>query len=181
MTITLDMGIELLDGTMFSYLDPEKADIDIEQLATALSNICRFAGHVKWFYSVAQHAVNVSWIVPRQYRYTGLMHDTAEAFTNDLPTPLKVAVPIFKDLEVRIEAAMAAKFGFQYPLPEAVKYADLQMLMIEKEYLKPSSSHWTILDGIQRPNTDFINLEPMSPEEAKWAFLDRYEDLRNEG
>lgn len=136
MTIQLDAGIRLLSGTMFSYNDPVASDVKIDDIAAALSKICRFAGHLPYFYSVAQHAVNASYIVEPEFAFTALMHDTAEAFTNDLPTPLKHAVPIFKDLEVKIESAMSKLFGFQYPLPWAVKLADLQMLQLEKLHVK---------------------------------------------
>lgn len=178
MNITLDQGIELLDGTMFSYLYPEAADITIEHIAVALSNNCRFAGHVRYHYSIAQHAYNVSVIVPAEHALAGLLHDTAEAFTNDLPTPLKVAIPVFKDLEVRIEMAMAERFGFEFPLAPEVKLADLQMLKLEKEMLKPAASHWEILDGVEDPlDLSRVVLTPLSPEQAKRLFLHRYEEL----
>jgi hypothetical protein len=178
-TIQLDAGIELLSGTMFNYNDPSASDVTIDDIASALSNICRFAGHLPRFYSVAQHALNASLIVDQRYRKCALLHDTAEAFTNDLPTPLKFAVPIFKDLEVSIEAAMATRFGFQYPLPNEVKLADLQMLRIEKEYIKNCDAHWAVLDGIEIENVIHLPLlAPMTPEMAKAAFLQRWEEVR---
>lgn len=179
MTITLSEGIQLYSGAFFDYNNPEESNVDIYDIALALSHICRFAGHVSSFYSVAQHAVNVSLIVPREHALTALMHDTAEAFTNDIPTPLKFAIPAFKELETRIEMAMSKRFGFEFPLPEPVKYADLQMLKIEKELRKPhASGRWEVLDGVE---TDEIELLPkmrlMMPQEARELFLARYEAL----
>ena len=125
-----DQWISLLSGAKFNYNKPEESDVTIDDIASALSNVCRFSGHLPRFYSIAQHLVNTSHIVPEELAFTGLMHDTAEAFTNDLPTPLKWALPIFKELEGKIESAMSEKFGFHYPYPAEVKEADTIMLML---------------------------------------------------
>src|SRR5690606_10388585 len=102
-----------------------------------------------------------------------LMHDTAEAFTNDIPTPLKYAVPMFKELEVRIEGAMARRFGFAYPLPKAVKIADSQMLAIEKVRLKRDHSEWDVLKGVETSHVEhLVDLSPMTPSRAERLFLE---------
>ena len=176
--IQLSDGIELLDGTMFSYTNPDVSSITIEMLADVLSRINRFAGHTKHFYSVAQHAANCSLIVAEGFELEALLHDTAEAFTNDLPTPLKVMLPKVKQIEGKIEKALAAKFGTAYPMADEVKLADLQMLGIEKDYLKPSSSHWAILDGIDyEPLASKAVMGKMNPDEARTFFLRRYREL----
>jgi len=176
--IQLQDGIALLSGALFDYNNPETCDVTIDDLATALSNVCRFSGHLHQFYSVAQHAVNVSHLLPYAHEYSGLMHDTAEAFTNDIPTPLKIALPVFKELEVRIETAMAQRFKFTYPLSAEVRLADLQMLKIEKEGLKRDPGHWAMLEGIETDHLlPLVNIRPMSPPEAKTAFLTRYAEL----
>lgn len=180
-TIQLSEGILLYSGTLFDYNEPASSDVTIEDIAHALSHICRFAGHIKHFYSVAQHAVNVSYLVPEEMALTALLHDTAEAFTNDLPTPLKIAFPIFKDLEVAIEAAMAEKFGFQFPLPDEVKYADLQMLRLEKEKLKEDFSNWAVLEGVAMPTDKRLWMIETTPTEAKRRFINRYSELTNAG
>src|SRR3546814_1473178 len=89
MAIQLSEGIGLLSGGMFDYSNPGKSSINIEDIARPLANNCRFAGHLPWHYSIAQHCVNVSRLVPDDLAFTGLMHDTSEAFTNDITTPLK--------------------------------------------------------------------------------------------
>lgn len=163
---------------MFDYADPGKTEVTIGDIAAALSKVCRFAGHVRRFYSVAQHAVNASRIVAAEHAFDALMHDTAEAFTNDIPTPLKYAVPMFKDLEVRIEAAMAERFGFTYPLSDAVRLADAQMLAIEKIELKRDYSIWSVLEGVETREVEhLVDMSPMSPERAEEAFLARFREL----
>jgi 5'-deoxynucleotidase YfbR-like HD superfamily hydrolase len=109
------------------------------------------------------------------------MHDTAEAFTNDLPTPLKFALPIFKELEVKIETAMGNRFGFQYPYPDAVKLADTQMLLLEKTYVKLDTNEWEYYRDVEYEHlTDLVDLKGWQPIRAKREFLERFEELNNE-
>jgi uncharacterized protein len=177
-TVQLNDGIRLLSGALFDYNRPEASDVTIGDIAAALSKVCRFAGHIHQFYSVAQHAINASLIVDPKHAFDALMHDTAEAFTNDLPTPLKYAVPIFKELEVKIEAAMAERFGFSYPLSEPVRLADAQMLGIEKIALKRDFSAWSVLEGIETAHVEhLVDLSPWTPAEAEARFLARFAEL----
>jgi hypothetical protein len=179
-----DQWISLLSGAKFNYNKPEKSDVTLHDIASALSNVCRFSGHLPRFYSVAQHLVNASYIVTSENAFTALMHDTAEAFTNDLPTPLKWALPIFKELEVKIEGAMGQKFGFQYPYPQEVKTADTIMLMLEKYHVKQCDDYWPgYSDEYPREAVeqylDRVDLTSWRPSIARNKFLARYEELTN--
>lgn len=172
-------GIALLSGALFNYNKPEESDVTIEDIASALSNVCRFSGHLPRFYSVAQHLVNASRIVPTEHAFTALMHDTAEAFTNDLPTPLKFALPIFKELEVKIESAMANRFGFQFPYSDEVKLADTQMLLLEKNYVKGDTNEWEYYRDVEFDHLkDLVDLDSWQPRRAKREFLERYNELK---
>jgi uncharacterized protein len=179
-----DQWISLLSGGRFNYNRPEESDVTIDDIASALSNVCRFSGHLPRFYSVAQHLVNTSHIVTADLAFTALMHDTAEAFTNDLPTPLKWALPIFKELEVKIESAMGDRFGFQYPYPDEVKKADTTMLLLEKRYVKGDTSEWPLYEEAEKEvlkNKNkllkLVDLESWQPRRAKREFLERYYEL----
>lgn len=175
-----DQWIGLLSGAQFNYNRPEESDVTLDDLASALSNICRFSGHLPCFYSVAQHLVNTSRIVRPEVAFDALMHDTSEAFTNDLPTPLKWAFPVFKELEIKIEAAMAEKFGFNYPYPSEVKQADIEMLILEKLYVKKDNRVWPNYEDIIVDHlVDKVDLKPWQPQRAKREFLERYEELTN--
>lgn len=178
-----DQWIALLSGGRFNYNRPEDSDVSIEDIASALSNVCRFSGHLPRFYSVAQHCVNVSRLVPEEFAFTGLMHDTAEAFTNDLPTPLKWALPIFKELEVKIEAAMGKKFGFDFPYHPSIKEADTTMLILEKFFVKEDNSVWPNYEQWTRqkiqPYRKLVDLASWQPRRAKREFLERFEELNN--
>lgn len=180
--LDLKDGITLMSGALFSYNDPAACDVTIMDIAQPLSNVCRFAGQLPYFYSVAQHSVNASYIVPPEFAFDALMPDTAEAFTGDIVTPLKVAVPAFKQLELVIEANMAERFGFAFPLPDAVKLADLQMLGLEMHFIRGQDcSQHSVLNGIDylgmkdMPN---VELQSWSPRQACANFMRRYEELR---
>lgn len=179
-----DQWIGLLSGAQFNYNKPEESDVTLDDLASALSNICRFSGHLPQFYSVAQHLVNTSYLVPPAFAFDALMHDTAEAFTSDLPTPLKWALPIFKTLEIKIETAMADKFGFTYPYPAAIKWADTQMLLLEKIHVKLDDRVWPAYSeehvvGREFAESQGVDLKPWQPVRAKREFLERFGELHD--
>lgn len=181
-SLTLTDGITLLSGKVFDFNNPEAAEINLDDIAIPLSNNCRYAGQLplgRW-YSVAQHAVNTSYIVPLEHAFTALLHDTAEAFTNDIVTPLKVAVPLFKQLELIIERDMARRFGFEFPLPPEVKLADLQMLGLEMKNIRGQDPKtWAILDGIEFDHLlPLVSLESWTPRQAYYNFISRFEELQ---
>lgn len=182
-SIQLSDGITLLSGAMMDYNHPENSAASILDIATGLSNICRFSGQLPTFYSVAQHAVNVSYLLEGTgFEFDGLMHDTAEAFTGDLPTPLKAAIPQFKTLERRIEEVMAHRFGYDLGVAP-VKHADLVMLAAEKRFVKNDTSHWVCLEEVEKElDYDWLwaNLEwnQLSPSEARELFLVRYDEVK---
>lgn len=174
-------GITLLSGKVFDYNNPAACPVDIIDIAQPQSNICRFAGQLPYFYSVAQHCVNASYIVAEEFAFDTLMHDTAESFTNDIVTPLKVAVPLFKELEQKIEAAMGARFGFRYPLPEAVKVADLQMLALEMRVIRgQDTNQHQVLKGVEYAHLldmPGLDLTSWTPRRAYAEFMRRFGEL----
>lgn len=112
-----------LSGKKFDYINSTIDDIDIEDIAGALSNICRFAGHLSEFYSVAQHSVLCSQLVEPEFAFEALMHDAAEAYCLDIPAPLKALLPDYRLIETRTDHLIRLKFGLPLDETYLVKYA----------------------------------------------------------
>jgi len=165
-------------GKHFDYLNPSVDSICIEDIACALSNICRFTGHVQDFYSVAQHSVHVSYLVEPEFALEALLHDAAEAYCSDINSPLKRLLPDYRYIIKRVEKVIAAKYGLPPEMSQQVKHADLVMLATERRDLDfDNGTYWQMLDGIE-PATHFI-ISPFNPRQARVLFLQRYNDLKH--
>lgn len=162
-------------GAYFNFLAPDPETIHIEDIAHALGHTCRFGGHVHSFYSVAQHCVLASHMVPDEDALWALLHDAAEAYVGDVPRPLKQLLPDYKVIEKRVEEAVLARFGLAGPMPASVKRADLVMLATEQRDLMPDhDDEWPLIAGIERLDH---RIDPWWPLEAKQEFLQRFREL----
>lgn len=168
--------IQTLSGKHFDYLNAQTDDVDIEDIATALSNICRFAGHLPEFYSVAQHSVLCSQMVPQEYAFEALLHDAAEAYCQDIPAPLKRLLPDYRRIETLVDDLIRSKFGLPLHQSDLVKYADLTMLATERRDLEiDDGTPWLTLEGI--PASDLIQVVPLRPGQAYGLFMNRFNEL----
>lgn len=156
-------------GNRFNPVDGRIDNIHMEDIAHGLAFQCRFNGQTSEFFSIAQHSLIVADLVPAHLRLAALLHDASEAYLGDVVKPLKALLPNFKEIERRVEDAIAERFsvdGFGDPL---IKRADMISLATEKRDLMPHSTEdWSYLEGIDPLPSP---LEPMSPQSAKRAFL----------
>lgn len=130
--------MQTVSGGRFYPLDPREDEIHIEDIAHALSFVCRFGGHVREFYSVAEHCVRVSRAIAAvdgtvHDQLAGLLHDAAEAFIGDMVWPLKQAPDVegYRRVEAIVEGAIARKYRVDFHIP-IVKRFDLVLLSTEK-------------------------------------------------
>ncbi|WMY72769.1 HD family hydrolase [Buttiauxella selenatireducens] len=168
--------IQTLSGKQFHYTNATVDDIEIEDIATALSHICRFTGHLPEFYSVAQHSVLCSQLVPAEFAFEALMHDAAEAYCQDIPAPLKALLPDYQRIETFVDGLI--RFKYELPLTQSavVKYADLTMLVTERRDLDiDDGTKWPVLEGI--PASDIIQIVPLRPGQAFGLFMTRFNEL----
>jgi 5'-deoxynucleotidase YfbR-like HD superfamily hydrolase len=161
--------------------DPDPSQLDIGDIARALANQCRFGGHCRSFYSVAQHSVIVSQLVEErggdaEDAFAALMHDAAEAYLGDMPHPLKHRSPLgaaFKAAEDHLEQALRDRFRIKSDVP-AIKRADRALLATERRAFSAESWYWPELDGVEPLD---LELTAWSPDEAARAFAQRYAEL----
>ena len=129
-------SIRTNSGIYMNVLEPTEDMINIEDIAHSLSQQPRFGGHLPNFYSVAQHSLNCSYLADDpKMKLCALLHDASEAYLLDIPSPIKSLIPKYKEMEDKLMAIIAKKFGFEYPLPEEIKIIDKSMLNQEWDEL----------------------------------------------
>lgn len=167
--------IETYTGRHFHFLDPTDEQIDIRDIAHSLAFTCRYTGHSRRFYSVAEHSILVSYLASDPL--AGLLHDASEAYITDIASPIKPHLHNYKELEDMIMKRIAKKFGFAYPLDPDIKDCDSTQLKTEAKHLLRSGGHpWAHLYPTRRPHG--ITPNCWSPEEAEKKFLERFEEVR---
>ena len=161
------------------FLDPRPGEIEIFDIAVALSRECRFSGQTRRAYSVAQHSVLASRIVPDGFAREALLHDATEAYLRDLSRPLKHLLPEYLRLERRLDRVIRQKFGLPVEKSDPVDLADRILLATEKrDLMPPDPEDWAILAGI-RPLPGRI--VPWPEVRARTLFLRRFAELWGEG
>lgn len=182
------------NGKKYWPLDPRPSEVFVEVIAHHLATRARYNGatqHPKFkerlLYSVAEHSVLVALYAALRGASEDeiracLFHDGAESFNGDLIRPLKhdplFAGP-FKIVEALNEAAIAKRFGFDYPYPPIVKIADEAVTAAEVQQVVPRDPNEEWDSGRLHDNSNVapFEIQMFSPYEAKLFFLRAYELL----
>jgi len=176
-------------GQKFYFDEPKKYDYTIDEIAHALAFQCRFNGHTKAFYSVAQHSIlcyrlGKEIAVIRDIKLTKettlalLLHDAAEAFIGDVVRPLKRSLPDYQEIEGRIQLAIYDAFLIDKKSiqPIFVDKVDLAALAYErKHFLLPFNHEWECLkDVVVHPRRIELPHETHAKEVFIEIFLKEY-------
>ncbi len=190
--------VETFTGRYVNTRRPDPETICLDDIAHALSQVCRYGGHCAYHYSVAQHAVMVSRRMERQGRsremqLAGLHHDDSEGYLGDIPRPLKPLLGAgYGRLTDRMDRAIIKALGL--PFSEAafhassVKDADNWALFVEARHLLPSEGrHWWNGDqgadawGLPEQPGRIVTppywLGQISPHTAYRMFIERHKEL----
>lgn len=166
--------MQTFTGARFYPLDPRVDEVDLRDIAHALSLLCRYGGHVDRFYSVAEHCVLMSQAVAPEHALAALLHDATEAYVVDVPRPLKAQLPDYRWIEDRLWLVIAERFGVGAVLPKQVKDADSRILLDERNALMPLAERWFQDDHYVPLN---VAIEGWTPEVAERRYLDRFDAL----
>lgn len=189
MTMTLYSGREV---DIFNII---LKDIDIEDIAHSLGNLCRYGGHCLFHYSVAQHSVLCSQepgTVLQQFRR--LMHDASEGYVNDLVRPIKHRPELmqYRIEEDKIQKLIFEKYGLEYPFDEDIHEIDNRILLREIDALiiteeeianKSAAEEVSFREArkiLREEKLLNCSIPKISPEEAKELFLNRFYELYNQ-
>lgn len=167
--------IQTYSGRRFTPTNPYVDAIVIQDISHALSMKCRFNGHTRKFYSVAQHCVLVSYICDSGDALWGLLHDASEAYLVDFPAPLKHSGK-FDDyiaVEDNMQRAICKRFGLPQDEPVSVKKADKMLLSTEaRDLMAPLHPDW------RQPAQPLpFKVDALPQQEAKNLFMKRFFEL----
>ncbi len=169
--------INTYTGRAFKPLTPSAKDIDIEDIAHALSHICRYTGHTKKHYSVAEHCVYVSRLLPKELKLAGLLHDASEAYMNDIARPVKyqAAMNGYRKAEAKLSSLIDKHFGICLSKSEASRIHEIdgEMIHIEAPQLFDKlNKAWPL-----RKSKFKVKIGMWTPAKAKREFVKRFKEL----
>jgi hypothetical protein len=160
--------MQTITGKQFWPLDPRPEEVDILDIAGALSKLCRYGGQCLRFYSVAEHCVHVANYAPDDLKLTALLHDASEAYLSDVIRPIKSHLANYLDIEAGLERVIAERFGLTWQWHHHVKQLDTAILADERDQaMAPPPVPW--------PQTTEpplgVELQFWSPNRARAEFI----------
>lgn len=175
-SLALDGQVMIPDGSHFSLIDVDPSQITAQDIASTLSKMCRFGARVRRFYSVAEHSIRCAHQshadgVSLDGCFAVLMHDAAEAYTQDIVSPLKrMIAELYKPIEARVAKAIAERFDIDFDKwADVIHEIDHAVVLAERAALYPGyTGIWPNEAGVRRLD---IRFEFYSPAEAENTFM----------
>jgi hypothetical protein len=181
--------IQTFSGKPFWPLAPDPDDVRIEDIAHALSLLCRFTGHVRELYTVGDHSLRVAECVEQGATTIGytrlavltmthqaLLHDASEAYLHDIARPVKhtPAMTEYRVVEARVQVAVFDRFELPPAEHALVKSYDRVLLRTEQRDLMPPP-----IEGEDRSDAVPLTTKivPRPPKEVEALFLARHREL----
>lgn len=170
--------IQTYTGINYYPADPRPLDVEIRDIAHALSMLCRYTGHCKFFYSVAEHSLLVADLVRRQVHgpeveLEALLHDAAEAYCNDISRPLKRSLRDYRIVENLNDIAVRTRFDLPISHTPAIKAADNDLLHCEYTTLMTHP----LPEGTPGTFQSDVPIRGYNPWDAESLFLKRFYKL----
>jgi hypothetical protein len=171
--------MQTFGSRQFWPLDPRSAEIELVDIAHALSMQCRYAGHCLRFYSVAEHCVHVAtWLMQQGYSadsaLKGLLHDATEAYLVDVPRPVKPFLPGYREAEAKLWSVVCEWAELTDAMPAEVHAADNAILVDEMaQNMGPAPAPWSIpASGLG------VTLQYWAPAEAEARYVELFNTLK---
>lgn len=175
--------IRTVSGRIVDLYEPDTGEIDIQDIAVSLSNLCRYGGHVHEHYSVAEHSVLCACEamndgVERELVKAILLHDAAEAYIGDVPRPIKnVISDCYAPLEAIFERAIEQRFGVNFEKhKDVIKHYDMTIFFEECRTFDPGNVK--DLQGVDDYPKPATSVECMTPAHARDLFLEFAKNLK---
>lgn len=189
--------LETVTGQLVDLSNPDPSTINIEDIAWGLSRMSRFCGQTVTAipYNVAQHSLFVALEVESMFKdgisedvlrviLLALLHDAAEAYTGDLPSPVKHLPelrPVIVGIENNLMSAIYIKLNIAGPTEEEeelIKRADRIAQKIEAHAFMPSRGrHWENLPEVSLERLQQFS-QPLDSLTSYKLFMDKFNSLR---
>ncbi len=182
-TQKMSSSILTYTGKWFDILKPDPSLIDLLDIAGALSKLCRFGGHCRKFYSVAEHSIWAAELMrqrigtdPVLIRWA-LLHDASEAYVVDIPRPAKAQLADYIKIEDAIQRTVAKRFYLPWPIPQEVHEVDRDLLSLELRAYMPKQSEHLLPTLPAQGLTIGLRSEPLMPADAERLLLEKAKAL----
>jgi hypothetical protein len=178
-TTVSNSWIETYTGKKFYPFYPNAEDIDIQDIAHSLSMQCRFNGHTRYFYSVAEHSFLIANYLENQGAshqlcLAGLLHDAAEAYLGDVVRPVKQLVPALVEAENHLQATIYQKYGITVENLALIDLLDTRILRDEHEQVMNINNNEWATDRYQRLGVQIVGYRSKYVEELFLSCFKRY-------